>query len=221
MAIAGILSAAAGVIPGGSVVTSAAGGLSGISSIVSIVDPGKARDAARINRRDFFLNAGKAGSVLATQYLLAGEANVYTDKEKGQYRDGVNEMATKAPETLALARARGAKWDADVGAANLLPVGQLIAQELGQRLNVPADVQNVNQVGAIQAWASQFGYAIRRDAAQSIGQLAAGVGSAAASAVAPPGSAQKGSVLVPTTKTALVIGGLLVAGLAFYAFRKR
>lgn len=220
---AAIASAAAAAlpIPGASLLPSA---ISALSSVVSVIDPGKARDTARINRRDFFLNAAKAGSVLAARYLIAGAANVYTDKEKGEYSDGIKELQNGSAlwqETLANAQAQGALWDSDVGNGNLLPVGQLIAQELGKALNVPADVQNVNQTGAIQSWASQFGYAIRKDTSQAIANAAAGVGAAAASAVAPNGSAAKNTVLLPTNKATLILVGVGILCLGYFAMRKK
>lgn len=225
MPSAAVLAAAAAVvpIPGASVVAGALGS-GGLSSLVSVIDPGKARDAARIQRRDFFLNAAKGGSVIAARYLINGEANVYTVKEKSQYRDGIKELESGPAlwqETLAKARAAGGLWDDAVGAGDMLAVGQRIAVELGQRMNVPAGTLAVNQQGAIESWARQFGYEIRRDTSAAVAQLGAGITSGAASAIAPDGSSNKSSVLLPTNKTTLAVVGLAIVGLIAFAMRKR
>lgn len=222
MSSTGILAAAASAlpIPGASAV---AGALGSASNIISLADPGKLRDAARINRRDFFLNAAKAGSVTAARYLIAGEANVYTDKEKGEYRDGVAELQNGPAaytETLANARALGPMWDSAVGNGDMTAVGQIIATELGRALNVPTGTLAVNQQSAITSWASQFGFAIRQDASNAVAQAAAAIGTSAAQAIAPAGSAAKGNVLIPTNKSTLVIVGVVVLGLLYFAMRK-
>lgn len=222
MPVPGVVAAAANYVPYGNAVVGAVNIVGKLKSVVSVIDPGKARDAARISRRDFFLNAAKAGSVTAARYLLAGESNVYTTKEKGEYRDGIKELENgnaTYKQTLASARAAGPKWDDDVGAGNMQPIGTVIAQELGESLAVPTDTLDVNTKGAIQSWATQFGYSIRADVAQSVATAAAGVGASLANGIAPPGASK--SVLVPTNQRTLIIGAIVVLVLLYFAMRKR
>ncbi len=219
-----IASAAAALpIPGAQLVGAAGGVASVVQSAITLVDPGKARDAARVHRRDFFLDAAKAGSVYGARYLLGGLANVVAAKEKQEYTDGINELQNGPAvytETLAQARNLGALWPVGMSAEDgIIFAGNQIATELGQDLNVPADVASVNTQSAITGWASKYGYAIRKDVAQAVAKTAAGVGTAAAGAVSPPGASKP--VVIPTNTATIAVVIVAIIGLIYFALRKR
>jgi hypothetical protein len=173
---------------------------SALSGIKSLLNPGAARDDARKKRRDFFLAGAQGGSVTAARHLLGGLQHV-ASHEIGWYNEAAQQMEngdTLAQETWANAKQLGPLWEDGADPyQNVVNLRSPIERELSVFINN-----------------------VRNDASATVGAVAAGMGSQAASAVAGNGS-RTSTVLVPTTSSALVVGGLLLLMLLALAIRKR
>lgn len=99
----GILPLAAAAVPSVSQITGKI-----LTGLVSIVDPGKKRDANREARAEMWYQYASAGSVTAARRLYGGQQFQYTDKEKAYYRTRWSKFQTAIPDLAAQAVQLGA-----------------------------------------------------------------------------------------------------------------
>jgi hypothetical protein len=78
-----------------------------VTSLVSIVDPGKKRDANREARAEMYYQYATAGSITAARRLYGGQTVQYTAKERQYYKDRWPKFAAAVPDLAAQAVALG------------------------------------------------------------------------------------------------------------------
>lgn len=77
------------------------------TSVISIFDPGKKREANRKNRAQFWGETARAGSITAARVVLGGRTMVYTINEKGYYEDQWKQLVAADSKLAAQAQALG------------------------------------------------------------------------------------------------------------------
>lgn len=80
-----------------------------LTSIENIFDPGKARDAQRLQRAQFFTQSADVGSITAALYIRGGLLNVGSN-EMPDYTAAAASVQATAPDVWAAAMAQQPKW---------------------------------------------------------------------------------------------------------------
>lgn len=158
-------------------------------SVVGSIDPGKARDRRREAEAEYYYQQALQGSVTAARYLYWAKDNKYTIKEKGYSRDRWNKLQGSAPQ---------------------------IANQAVQLGGLPMpDNPSADQLTAMQQEIQDWTNSVRSATSTFVANVAAGAGTQAASAIAPKGSAESGTVLIPTDMRTVT---LIVAAIVLVAF---
>jgi hypothetical protein len=76
-----------------------------LSALVSIIDPGKKRDAYREQRAEIYYQLANAGSVTAARILHGGSVLQYTPKERQYYVDRWAKLTSAHPDIASAALA--------------------------------------------------------------------------------------------------------------------
>lgn len=213
---------------------SGSGGLPGVvvgvvgevKNIVSGIFSGSARDAARQARVNDFLTAAKAGSVIAGRIILGGPGNVAGD-EKPMWTAAWSQLQAANPTVAAAAFAQGAMWHPNDDAASDGLWAPVLAEL--QQIGNPVFTTNPETASPIdgstlpgRAGPSSGPSGIVGQVRTDLGSLVQQAGSQAVNSVANgiAGSSQP-FVTLPTTKSALLLWGLVLGGVGYLLLHHR
>jgi hypothetical protein len=141
-----------------------------ITSVISIFDPGKKRDANRKNRAQFWGDTARAGSITAARRVYGGTTMVYTVDEKKLYADQWRSVQSAQPQLAAQAVALG-KLPIEEPGSDTTPMS-LPPEEL-EALQAEIDAFHNPPSGTVTATDGKTAAAVAKSAQSSTGVIAA------------------------------------------------